>query len=189
MSEFYGKSKDASRDLRSEAQKAADYARSLGYCKAADYVERNYDGGKFVPGEAIRVKTRNMGLEGQQNDTGVRFERQAAQLGEDLSVEGVFPVFDSNHHVELGEKARDMSLHKQFSACRDDFWDHMYDNPDKMKDITIGQMEKLEKPGGYAPEGFTWHHNPAAGSYELVKTQQHLESAHTGGNSFWGCEW
>ena len=51
-------------DIQSEAEKAADYARSYGFDKAADYIERHYDGGEFVPGNSIPITTRNMALDG-----------------------------------------------------------------------------------------------------------------------------
>lgn len=48
-------------DIQSEAEKAADYARSYGFDKAADYIERHYDGDEFVPGDPILITTRNIG--------------------------------------------------------------------------------------------------------------------------------
>ncbi|MCD8005940.1 MAG: HNH endonuclease [Oscillospiraceae bacterium] len=170
---------------QSDADKAADYARSFGLNKAADYISRHYDGGEFVPGDPIPITTRNMSLEGSKAENGVPFERRTAELADGLTVEGVFPEFDSIHHVELGDAANDMSIHEQFSACREDFQDHMYDTPEKLHDITFGQMERLEKPQGYTPEGYTWQHNPETGSFDLVSQDEH-SVGHTGGNALWG---
>ena len=172
-------------DIQSEAEKAADYARSCGFDKAADYIERHYDGDKFIPGAPIPVTTRNMALEGLEAENGVSFERRTAELTEGLSVEGVFPEFDSRHHVELGSAANDMSLHQQFSACREDFQEHMYDSPEKLQDITFGAMERMDSPRGYTPEGFSWQHNPETGSFDLVSQEDH-SVGHTGGNALWG---
>lgn len=112
---------DTSIGTISDAEMAADYARSFGFEKAADYIERHYDGDVFVPGEPIRVTTRNMSLDGETSENGVPFERRTAELADGLAIEGVFPEFDSKYHVELGQDAKDMSLHQQFSACREDF--------------------------------------------------------------------
>lgn len=169
-----------------EAEKAADYARSFGFDKAADYIERHFDGDLFVPGDPIPITTRNMGLDGGVSDNGVAFERRTADLAEGLTVEGVFPDFESRHHVELGNEAKDMSLHQQFSACRADFQDHMYDDPDILDGITFGAMERMDSPQGYTPEGFTWQHNPETGSFDLVSKDDHAVG-HTGGNALWGC--
>lgn len=172
-------------DIQSEAEKAADYARSYGFDKAADYIERHYDGDEFVPGDPILITTRNMALDGLESENGVLFERRIAELTNGLSVEGVFPKFDSKHHVELGNAADDMSLHQQFSACREDFQDHMYDSPEKLQNITFGAMERMDSLQGYTPEGFTWQHNPETGSFDLVSQDDH-SVGHTGGNALWG---
>ena len=172
-------------DIQSEAEKAADYARTYGFDKAADYIERHYDGDKFIPGAPIPVTTRNMALEGLEAENCVSFERRTAELAEGLSVEGVFPEFDSRHHVELGSAANNMSLHQQFSACREDFQEHMYDSPEKLQDITFGAMERMDSPRGYTPEGFSWQHNPETGSFDLVSQEDH-SVGHTGGNALWG---
>ena len=172
-------------DIRFEAEKAADYARSYGFDKAADYIERHYDGDKFIPGNPIPITTRNMALDSFKSENGVPFERRTAELTDGLSVEGVFPEFDSKHHVELGCAANDMSLHRQFSACREDFQEHMYDSPEKLQGITFGAMERMDSPQGYTPEGFTWQHNPETGSFDLVSKDEH-SVGHTGGNALWG---
>lgn len=167
-------------DIPSEAEKAADYARSYGFDKAADYIERHYDGDEFISGNPIPITTRNMALDGLESENGVSFERRTAELADGLSVEGVFPEFDSMHHVELGSAANDMSLHQQFSACREDFQDHMYDSPEKLQGITFGAMERMD-----LPQGYTWQHNPETGSFDLVSQDDH-SVGHTGGNALWG---
>ena len=172
-------------DHQAEAERAADYARSYGFDKAADYIERHYDGDEFILGEPIPITTRNMALDGLKSENGVSFERRTAELADGLSVEGVFPEFDSMHHVELGSAAKDMNLHQQFSACREDFQDHMYDSPEKLQGITFGAMERMDSPQGYTPEGFTWQHNPETGSFDLVSQNDH-SVGHTGGNALWG---
>lgn len=126
-----------------------------------------------------------MALDGLKSENGVSFERRTAELAHGLSVEGVFPEFDSKHHVDLGSAAKDMSLHRQFSACREDFQDHLYDSPETLRGITFGAMERMDSPQGYAPAGFTWQHNPETGSFDLVSQDDH-SVGHTGGNALWG---
>lgn len=172
-------------DIQSEAEKAADYARSYGFDKAADYIERHYDGDEFIPGDPIPITTRNMAMDGLESENGVLFERRTAELADGLSVEGVFPEFESKHHVELGNVANDMSIYQQFNACKEDFQDHMYDSPEKLQDISFGAMERVESPHGYTPEGYTWQHNPETGSFDLVSQDDH-SVGHTGGNALWG---
>lgn len=170
---------------QSEAQKAADYARSFGYEKAADYISRHFEGDKFVPGDPIQIGTRNQSLEGTTSENGVSFERRTAELTDGLTVEGVFPEFDSIHHVELGEKANDMSVYQQFNACKENLQDTMCDNQEFLQTVTVGEMDRLNAPQGYTPEGYTWQHNPETGSFDLVSQDDH-SVGHTGGNALWG---
>lgn len=172
-------------DVRTEAEKAADYAREKGFPKAADYIESHYDGGDFDPDLPIRIHTRNEQLEGDTSPNGVPFERRQAELTEGLVLEGVFPDFDSRHDVDLGSEGTDMSLHRQFSACKADFQDHMYDSPDKLEGMTFGDLFRMDEPTGYAPDGWTWHHNEVTGRFELVRTEDHRRAGHTGGNAVW----
>lgn len=169
----------------SEAEKAADYARSLGFEKAGDYIENHYNGEIFDPSGPIPITTRNMSLDGTESKNGVPFEKQTVELTDGLTVEGVFPDFDSRHHVELGESANDMSVHQQFNACKEDFQLHMFDSPEKLEGLSLGDMEKLAETQGYTPEGYTWQHNPATGSFDLVSRADH-SVGHTGGNALWG---
>lgn len=60
-------------------------------------------------------------------------------------MEGVFPQFESRHHVELGEQANGMTIYQQFSACREDFHDHMFDSLEKLEDLTLEDMARLGK--------------------------------------------
>lgn len=192
MSEFYDNSSELDESLDSsngsdltEAEKAADYARSYGFDKAADYIERHYDGSEFTEGEPIPITTRNMALEGTESDNGVQFERRTAELTDGLAVEGVFPNFESRHHVELGEDANDMSIHQQFKACKEDYQEHMFDSNEKLEGLTVEDMDKLNSPQGYTPAGYTWQHNPETGSFDLVSSEDH-SVGHTGGNALWG---
>ena len=173
-------------DERTEADKAADYARSFGFDKAGDYISRHFDGEQFDPDRPIPITTRNMDFAGAAPN-GVPFERRTAELTDGLCVEGVFPSFDSLHHVELGQRANDMSLHEQFSACREDLQEHLFDSDHfELRDISFGQFERMDAPQGYAPEGYTWQHNPETGSLGLVRRDDHAAAGHTGGNALWG---
>ncbi len=82
-------------DIQLEAEKVADYVRSFGFDKAADYIERHYDGYEFIPRSPIPITTRNMALDGLESENGVPFERRTAELANGLTVEDVFPKFES----------------------------------------------------------------------------------------------
>lgn len=182
MHEFYSNDIEDTTP-RTPADMAADHARELGFDKAGDYISRHFDAESFDSGDIIPVTTRNQELEGANLD-GVSFARRQVKLDNDLVLEGVFPEFESLHHVDLGEDAMDMSLHRQFSACKADFQDHMYDLP-LPEALTFGDMERMDSDHGYAPRGYTWNHNPDIGSFDLVPTETHRSYGHTGGNALW----
>lgn len=169
---------------KTPADLAADYACDLGFDKAGDYIRRHFDGDSFSPGDIIPITTRNQNLDGQHLD-GVSFSRRNVELADGLTLEGVFPEFDASlFHVDLGDAARDMSLHQQFASCRAEFQDHMYDLP-LPDSLTFGDMERMDSCQGYAPRGFTWNHNPETGSFDLIPTEVHRTYGHTGGNALW----
>lgn len=167
----------------SGAERAAQYVRDCGWDKAADYVARHFEGDDtYEEGDVIHVSTRNQAYEGQEL-RGVPFSRQEVELGDNVRISGVFPEFDSRHTVDLGD-VRGMSLHQQFTRCKEDFQAHMYDSPEMLDGVTFGQMEKMDKPHGYAPEGYTWTHEGPVGLYSLTDSETHKNVGHTGSNSF-----
>lgn len=123
-----------------------------------------------------------MSLDGTISENGAPFEKQTVELTDGLPVEGVFPKFDSVHHVELGQSANDMTVYQQFNACKEDFQLHMFDNPEKLEGLSVGDMERLANRHGYTPEVYTWQHNPKTGSFDLVARTSH-SVGHTGGNA------
>lgn len=177
-------------DMEEKPEKlAADYVRSFeGFDKAARYVERHFDGDSYTPGDVIPVSTRNQGLEGAEDLEGVRFTRQDICLTDGLTVRGVFPRFDSIFDIELGPEANDLTPRQQRLRCKEEFLDHMYDDPSILQDVTIGDMERLEKPNGYAPEGYDIQHNGPVGSMSVVRSDLHRKYAHTGSNAISGKE-
>ena len=126
-----------------------------------------------------------MDLEGSVSELGVPFERRVVELCDGLSVDGVFPHFESIHHVELGPEAHDMSNYEQFKACKEDYQNHMFDDPSKLEGLTLGDMDRLDKPQGFAPARYTWHHNPETGEFELVLSDVHSGTGHSSGNALW----
>ena len=50
--------------------------------------------------------------------------------------------------------------------------------------FTEAQLEQIAK--GQNPKGFTWHHNEEVGKMQLVDSNIHDLSKHTGGRAMWG---
>ncbi len=50
--------------------------------------------------------------------------------------------------------------------------------------LSLRQLEQIEN--GDTPDGYTWHHDAEAGKMQLVDTETHQKTGHTGGRSIWG---
>ena len=173
-------------DDLTQGEKAADYLRGLDHQEIlADYVEKHYDDSlwDFSPDLPIPITTRNMDLEGESHPSGVEFTRQEVDMGDGVTISGVFPEFESRFDTDLGDEARSMTLHEQFSACREHFLDRMYDDPKTLEGLTLEDMDHLEH--GYFPGGCTAQHNARVGSFSIVDSDVHRQTGHTGGNALW----
>ena len=58
------------------------------------------------------------------------------------------------------------------------------ENPELKKQFTTEQLEDIAL--GDTPSGFTWHHDAETGKMQLVDTNIHNSTNHTGGRNIWG---
>ena len=57
-------------------------------------------------------------------------------------------------------------------------------DPELEKQFDEEQLEQIEN--GDTPDGYTWHHNEETGRMQLVDSEIHAKTGHTGGRSIWG---
>ncbi|MDD2507559.1 MAG: HNH endonuclease [Aliarcobacter skirrowii] len=128
-----------------------------------------------------KIKTRNEDLEGREHPvTGVPYEKDTLRDGR----EGVFPKFPSIAEVQLPEELYQETDAKQFRACNEDLKEQIKNNPELRAKFTPEQIEQIEN--GRTPSGYTWHHHQQDGKMQLVETEVHDKSGHTGGKVLWG---
>lgn len=131
-----------------------------------------------------KLKTRNYDLSGDIHpQTNVRFEKKTINLF-GLKIEGVFPVFRSYYTTELPKEKLHASDADQFDYCTGELQKAINKDPNLRKVFDKDQIKQINE--GYMPTGYTWHHNEKVGKMELVKTDIHLKTAHTGGKAIWG---
>jgi len=131
--------------------------------------------------ESQKIRTINEDLEGKRHpETGVLYEKSTLPDGRD----GVFPVFDSIFDVLLDEEYLLESDNKQFKYCNKKLKEAIENDPELKEKFTSRQLEEIQN--GRTPSGYTWHHHQETGRMQLVPTEQHEKSAHTGGKSIWG---
>lgn len=142
---------------------------------------------KVEPTEEVprRIKTINDSLEGQKHpETGVPYEKKVVETDTGELVEGVFPQFESTLDVQLPEALEQATDKKQFDECNRQLKERCKSDPEFRSRFTPDQLADIED--GYTPDGFTWHHNEVKGKMQLVDTDTHWETRHTGGRNIWG---
>ena len=136
-------------------------------------------------GSTAEINTRNTQLEGKEHpDTGVPFERKTVKDADGNEVTGVFPVFDSEYDAQLPEDLYEASDKKQFAECNEQLKGAIEKDPELAKKFTPEQLEQIEN--GDTPDGYTWHHNEETCKMQLVDSDVHAKTGHTGGKTIWG---
>lgn len=135
--------------------------------------------------EIKQIKTINQHLEGTTHpETGVLFVRKTVKDADGNPVEGVFPQFDSKYDVQLPKDLHQASDEKQFAECNKQLKNAVENDPDLAKQFTPEQLEQIKN--GETPDGYVWHHNEETGKMQLVDSETHAQTGHTGGKSIWG---
>ena len=129
--------------------------------------------------------TRNQALEGDVHPiTGVPFEQKTVVDADGNLVTGVFPKFESSFDAQLPRDMLKASDKEQFTECNRQLQEHITKNPDSAKAFSSEQLDQIRN--GDTPDGYTWHHNEELGKMQLVKSDVHALTGHTGGRSIWG---
>jgi hypothetical protein len=130
-------------------------------------------------------RTVNDKLEGKKHpETGVPFEKKTVKDADGNDFEGVFPQFDSQFDAQLSPEQYGDSDKKQFAECNKQLKEAIEKDPELAKKFTPEQLEQIKN--GETPDGYTWHHNEESGKMQLVDSETHAKTAHTGGRVIWG---
>ena len=134
---------------------------------------------------SYEIHTRNESLEGDRHPiTGVPFERKTVQDADGNDVTGVFPVFDSAFDAQLPQDLYQATDKEQFAECNKQLKDAIEKDPELAKKFTPEQLEQIRNCD--TPDGYTWHHNEETGKMQLVDSDIHAKTGHTGGKTIWG---
>lgn len=130
------------------------------------------------------LRCRNSELAGKRHpETDVPFVKKIIEYGNRL-LEGVFPEFPSKFDAQLPEDSLKASDQKQFQICNDQLKEAVEKNPELRAQFDEDQLEQIEN--GDTPDGYTWHHDAEVGKMQLVDTELHQKTGHTGGRVIWG---
>ena len=131
------------------------------------------------------IKTINDSLVGQNHpETGVPYVEKEVVTDTGEKVKGVFPQFESKVDVQLPEDMEQAPDRTQFAECNKQLAEKVANDPELRAQFTEDQLADIED--GYTPDGYTWHHNEEKGKMQLVDTDIHSQTRHTGGRNIWG---
>lgn len=131
-----------------------------------------------------KIKCRNEDLEGKEHpETGVPFEKRQVEV-DGKQYEVVAPRFESTYDAQLPEDKLKSTDREQFKECNSQLKEAVANDPELREKFDEEQLEQIEN--GDTPDGYTWHHDVDAGKMQLVDTETHQKTGHTGGRSIWG---
>lgn len=131
------------------------------------------------------IKTINDGIVGQNHpDTGVPYVEKEVVTDTGEKVKGVFPQFESKTDIQLPEDLYQAPDRTQFAECNKQLQEKVAGDQELRSQFTEDQLADIED--GCTPEGYTWHHNEEIGKMQLVDSDIHNLTRHTGGRNVWG---
>ncbi|MCJ8221416.1 T7SS effector LXG polymorphic toxin [Bacillus paralicheniformis] len=95
-----------------------------------------------------------------------------------------FPIFKHVGEVKIDKKFYKSSDAVQFRQATLLLKEKLEKNPELKKVFTDRQLQQISK--GKKPEGYTWHHHQKDGIMQLVDSDIHGKTGHTGGRNIWG---
>lgn len=130
------------------------------------------------------IKCKNGDLAGKKHpETDVPFEKKII-IVEGEEVEVVVPVFDSAFDAKLPEDKYKATDAEQNKECNSQLKEAITQDEELKSKFDETQLEQIEN--GETPDGYTWHHDAETGKMQLVDSDTHAKTGHTGGKAIWG---
>ncbi len=141
---------------------------------------------KDISDAVTKIDTVNMMLEGKRHPVSdVPYVRREIDVFGKI-ISGVFPDFSKycSASFSLPKELYSESDYKQFRYCEQQLKESYETGRIDTSQFSERQLEQIRD--GVTPEGYTWHHHEVPGRMELVKSDVHEATPHTGGRSIWG---
>ena len=134
--------------------------------------------------ETKQIFTINEHLEGTVHpETNVPFTSKEVEIDGESRL-GVFPDFPESYKTQLPETLHKASDYEQATHCNEQLSQSYENGSLDTEQFTDRQLEQIRN--GDKPEGYTWHHHEDPGRMQLVPSDIHEKTGHTGGRSLWG---
>lgn len=132
-----------------------------------------------------KLTTINEKYEGEKHpETEVSYERKVVETPEGIK-EGVFPQFESEFTADLPNELLEANDYQQFKHSNEELKKAIEADPELASKFDEEQLDQIEN-GDTPPDGYTWHHSEETGKMELVDSETHAVTRHTGGKAIWG---
>lgn len=105
--------------------------------------------------------------------------------GVPFDVDG-FPIFDAKFEAKIETDLFTASNSTHFSKANEQLLEAIRRDPSLAAQFTDEDIKRLEKK--LNPKGYTWHHHQEPGRLQLVDSDLHEKTGHTGGRALWGKE-
>ena len=133
---------------------------------------------------AEKFPCRNQELAGSVHpETGVPFVKKIVEV-EGKQLEVVVPEFDSAFDAQLPDDLLKATDREQFAECNSQLKDAIEKDETLRNQFTPEQLQQIRD--GETPDGYVWHHDVESGKMQLVDSEIHMKTGHTGGRSIWG---
>lgn len=131
------------------------------------------------------IETRNDSLVGEEHPvTDVPFEEKNITLPSGESIQGIFPDFEEEYSIQMPESMYLENDNAHFFYANHSLAEYINQNPEFASHFSNSQIEQIYS--NQTPDGYTWHHSEEPGKLELVNSEIHEKTAHTGGREIWG---
>ncbi len=97
-----------------------------------------------------------------------------------------FPIFEVKYTLYLDKKDFMKDRTPQFKILNKQLYNQVTNNPHLIKELKLDEDDLIDLKAGKTPEKYTWHHHQNPGRMELVDSEIHSKTGHTGGQKIWG---
>ena len=132
------------------------------------------------------IPTINQHLDGSAHpETQIPFNSKEIVIDGNSEI-GVVPDFSEYcvSEVQLPENLYEVRDYEQSNYCNEKLRQDLENGNLDPEQFTDRQLEQIRN--GDKPEGYTWHHNEDLGRMQLVNSDVHDKTGHTGGRHLWG---
>lgn len=130
-------------------------------------------------------KCRREDLAGKVHEiSGIPFVEKEVEI-DGVKLKVVVPEFPHIFETAIPKELWETGDKVVFSECTKKLWEYLEQHPEEKKKFTPQQLEQI-KNGEPKIKGYTWHHTEEHGKIQLVKSDIHQQTGHTGGCHFWG---